>query len=280
VRPFLRAACAALIASLAGTAHAQEIPIGIGEFIPGSTDAASVHAATTIGGTLRHDLFQAIERAAAERDCTLALYAIDPESEAASQTEKALTDSGLADPATGPNVQPLPAHLVVHGAVGMSSGEIDYVVTVLAPDGSELAAIEGSHPGDDPFGASEKLARQIVDRLCPHRFWHLRAEYDDLLLDSDICDITKPFAAEARGATEGLVFSFTPTIAGGAFTVGGSAGGVPWSGGGSYNLEVSSEDDHGRMPITGQWQITTMVGVFGDSGTISAELRKLPDCSG
>ena len=73
------------------------------------------------------------------------------------------------------------------------------------------------------------------------------------------------------------LFSFTPADQkGGTFTVGGSGGGVPWSGGGSYTVTVNGEG--GSMPIVGSWQIKTPVGVFGDSGTIPGKLTAAPDC--
>jgi hypothetical protein len=55
--------------------------------------------------------------------------------------------------------------------------------------------------------------------------------------------------------------------------VAGSAGGVPWSGGGTYVAELKEEA--GSMAMKGAWSIKTPVGVFPYSGTIKGKLEKL-----
>jgi len=90
----------------------------------------------------------------------------------------------------------------------------------------------------------------------------------------EICPV---FTIRGAGETAGIIFSSTPADeTHGSFTVGGTAGGVPWSGGGSYT--VASQDAGGRMSIVGSWQIETPVGVFGVSGTIPGRLTAAPDC--
>lgn len=93
--------------------------------------------------------------------------------------------------------------------------------------------------------------------------------------------MTEPFTLNGKRETAGIEFRMSPVSGGltGSFAVGGTAGGVPWSGQGLYRVETDEDQHDGRMPIEGKWQITTAVGVFGDHGTIGANMLPIADCS-
>ena len=105
----------------------------------------------------------------------------------------------------------------------------------------------------------------------------MKARYNDLVINDVVCDLTQPFVLHGSGATAGIALSMIPSgDGGGSFGVSGTAGGVPWSGGGSYTHNVG--DKGGKMAITGTWTITSPVEKFSDSGTIKAKLTEEEGC--
>jgi hypothetical protein len=148
---------------------------------------------------------------------------------------------------------------------------------VVTADGTVIARGEGAVAEAERLSVTRKIAERLMSRLCPAKAWHLTARYNDLMLDEVICDLLAPFKVRGKGETVGIVFSFKPTDdKGGAFTIGGTAGGVPWSGEGIYAVRTHGEA--GEMPIKGAWRITTPVGRFGDAGTIPGKLSAAPEC--
>jgi hypothetical protein len=115
------------------------------------------------------------------------------------------------------------------------------------------------------------------DKFCKPKAYQVTGSYNDLVINHTVCDLTKPFTMPGIGQSAGLRFSLTPNGDGGSFTVGGRAGGVPWSGGGNYT--VSTNDSGGKMALSGAWQLTSPMGVYGHSGTIDLTLTKAGDCS-
>jgi hypothetical protein len=259
---------------LAVSAHA-ELRVGVKEFVP--RDAGSANTAAGIRDMLFNDLATQILDAAAKRRCDISMIDIRERVEEARQTEKRLQDEGHIDPTTAVPAEPLSVNTVVEGAVGESGGEISWHVEVVAADGTLIASDEGAVAEAERLSVTRKIAERLMSRLCPAKAWYLKAQYNDLVLDDVICDFSAPFKVRGTGETAGIVFSFKPADdKGGGFTVGGTAGGVPWSGGGTYTVETHGEA--GEMPIKGSWRITTPVGIFGDAGTIPGKLSAAPDC--
>jgi len=259
---------------LAVPAHA-EIRVGVKDFVP--RDAGSANTAAGIHDMLFNDLAAQILEAAAKRRCDISMIDISERSEEARRTEQRLQAEGHTDPATAVPVEPLNVNNFVEGAVGESGGEITWSVEVVAADGTPIARDEGTVAEAERLSVTRKIAERLMSRLCPAKAWHLKARYNDLVLDEVICDLSQPFNVRGKGETAGIVFSFKPADdKGGAFTIGGTAGGVPWSGEGTYMVNTNGEA--GEMPIKGSWRITTPVGSFGDAGTIPGELSAAPDC--
>lgn len=90
-----------------------------------------------------------------------------------------------------------------------------------------------------------------------------------------ICDITKPFSLSGTGLTARM----TPTGAsGGSYTLTGNAGGVSWSGGGSYTVRRDRDGQSGVLTTKGTHTIKTPRGTFSGSGTAEFALTKIPPC--
>ncbi len=259
---------------LAVSAHA-ETRVGIKEFIP--RDAGSSNTAAGVHDMLFNDLATRILDAAGKRRCDISMIDISERTEEARQTEKHLQGEGHTDPATAVPVEPLNVNTFLEGAVGESGGEISWHIEVVGADGVPIAQDEGSVSVGERLSVTRKIAERLMSRLCPAKAWNLKARYNDLVLDDLICDLSAPFKVRGKGETAGIVFSFTPADdKGGAFSIGGTAGGVPWSGQGTYMITTNGET--GEMPIEGAWRITTPVGSFGDAGTIPGKLSAAPNC--
>jgi hypothetical protein len=227
---------------------------------------------------LEGDLVRLAVEAAERGDCSISVVDIGRTVTDARAVEKDLAERGHTSAETAPTIQPVSLDLAIDGVAGVSYGEVDYVLQVSDPDTGKLVGeIQGSVPQEGVSEHTARIAQELLSRICP-KAWHLTARYNDLSLDDIVCDISKPFAVHGKGETAGIVFSFSPTgDKGGSFAVGGTAGGVPWSGGGSYSVAIAGES--GTMPIVGSWKISTPVGVFGDSGTIPGKLAAAKSCA-
>lgn len=275
--PLAAAGLAAVLLTLAAQPAYAEMRVGVREFVP--ADTASGNAAAGLHDMLFSDLAALILEAAGKRRCEIVILGVSDKMEEGRQLEKQLQEEGLIDPSTAVPVKPLEVNTLVDGAVRESADQISWYVEVSGADGAVTTRDEGSVPVAERLSVTTKIAERLMSKLCPKKAWHLSARYNDLALDGVVCDIGKSFSVRGTGETAGIVFSFTPADQkGGTFTVGGTAGGVPWSGGGSYTVTVDGEGGSGNMPIVGSWQIKTPVGVFGDSGTIPGKLTAAPDC--
>jgi hypothetical protein len=275
--PLAAAGLAAVLLTHAAQPAYAEMRVGVREFVP--ADTASGNAAAGLHDMLFSDLAALILEAAGKQRCEIVILGVSDKMEEGRQLEKHLQEEGLIDPSTAVPVKPLEVNTLVDGVVRESADQISWYVEVSGADGAVITRDEGSVPVAERLSVTTKIAERLMSRLCPKKAWHLSARYNDLALDGVVCDIGKPFSVRGTGETAGIVFSFTPADQkGGTFTVGGTAGGVPWSGGGSYTVTVDGEGGSGNMPIVGSWQIKTPVGVFGDSGTIPGKLTAAPDC--
>jgi len=263
-------AAIALAAGPSGPAWAQDTIVGVQQFL------GAGEATETMARNLGAMVESALVRAISDRGCPAEVVTLDPEMIAKVLKEIELQQSGAVDPATAVAPDPLVANTLVQGVVSQSGAELIYFVEIVSTDGRRLAETSGIHRASDQFGLADRIAGEIAASLCPARSWHLRADYNDLVLDGPVCDITKPFSVPGQGQTAGIVFSFTPTAVGqGTFTLSGTAGGVPWTGGGTYQISTHSMLETGSMVMQGAWQLTSPVGTFGDQATIYAKLTRI-----
>jgi hypothetical protein len=173
-------------------------------------------------------------------------------------------------------IEELRVDTFIDGVVGIGDGDVTWIMQVTDGDGKLIADDKGFLGEDKVTEAAEAIAKSLFDRLCGKKAYRAKGEYNDLTIDHTVCDLTRPFQLPGAGASAGILFSLAPKGDGGSFTVGGMAAGVPWSGAGNYT--VSLDGGGGAMALTGEWKITTPVGVFGDSGTINLTLTKAGDC--
>lgn len=273
-----RLSIAAAFAALFPLPAQSETIIGFPPFRP--ADAASDLASRQITDFVMTGLVEQFNRESADSPCRFSVQEQSALVERARTGEQVLEKQGYMPPGTAPQGQTPAADWHISGTVTSANGTISWTISLTdAATGRIVAGDKGSMAEDELFTFAPGIAKRIFSDLCPKKAWRLTARYNDLALNGVICDITKPFTIPGTGETAGIVFSFTPSDQkGGTFTVGGTAGGVPWSGGGSYTVTVMGEGGSGSMPIVGSWQIKTPVGVFGDAGTIPGKLTAAPDC--
>ena len=215
--------------------------------------------------------------AAQARGCKAKLYDISKTILDGRETEKMLQDKGYSTGDAASPIGEIPVNTFVDGVVGTSNGEVDFILEVSGMDGKTSQHLEGSFKEDELFKKAEEIAKEIVEKLCKPKGYLVRGSYNDLVINQVVCDVSKPFTLRGSGATAGIRLALTPSgDKGGAFAVGGSAGGVPWSGGGTYDIAL--DEAGGKLNLTGAWRITTPVGVFGDAGTIKTILAAQEAC--
>jgi len=90
-----------------------------------------------------------------------------------------------------------------------------------------------------------------------------------------ICDLREPFTISGSG----LKLSFTPTDAGaGSYKLSGNAGGVSWSGNGSYTVALNDSANSGKLATKGVNTISTPRGTFSDEAVATFTLRAIAGC--
>lgn len=178
------------------------------------------------------------------------------------------------DPATrsdpGKVIQP---NLMVKGQVSLDGNTVKWTLNVNHhPSGKKSFSISGEAPVDTMLKEMPNdMARKLLKKLCTPTGFKVTARFNDLSLAGTICDPSSPFTLKGKGVTSGILFSFTPSSeTDGAFRIGGTAGGVPWNGGGKY--VISQKEGKGTMKMNGSWSIKTPVGVFPGAGSIPGKL--------
>jgi hypothetical protein len=90
-----------------------------------------------------------------------------------------------------------------------------------------------------------------------------------------ICSLTKPFTISGTG----LTLTFTPAgEAGGTYVLKGRAGGVPWSGSGTYTVKLDASRNSGTLKTTGKNTIQSPMGAFTGQAEASFALRSIAGC--
>lgn len=258
-----------------------EIRVAIGTIITADKNT-SPRDAEILESALRSALAEEVQKVADAGECDITNMDLDRRLLEGRKTEQRLMDEGYS-PKNGIKIGKIIVSDMIHGVVGFDGdGGFDYVLeSENLVSGKKVARVEGNTKESRLDEAATRVAREFVEQLCRHKPFRLQATYNDLVIDTLICDPTKPFHFNGKGATSGLTFSLTPEgDAGGAWTVAGKAGGVVWSGGGAYAQELGP--DSGTLDLSGSWQIKTPRGTFGESGTIKGKVTKLAttQCAG
>ena len=240
-------------------------------------NAESELAAKQIRDLVDSDLALLIEKARDDGSCDITMVDIGDTIRKGRETEKMLQDKGYS-PKGSLVIEPIRVSAFIDGVVGTGDGDVTWIMRVSdAATDKVVAKDEGFVPEGNIFDAGPRIAKKLFDQLCKKKTWRVKARYNDLVINDVVCDLTQPFVLHGSGRTAGIALSMTPSADGaGTFSVSGTAGGVPWSGGGSYTHSLG--DKTGKMAIKGKWTITTPVGKYSDAGTIKATLKEEDGC--
>lgn len=190
------------------------------------------------------------------------------------ESELAFQQTPYVDPATrGSPGDLIDPNMLVTSHVSSQGGVVKWTMNVTSRlPGSSKITLSGQVPRSELLsGLTRSMADELAKKLCKPEGFEVTARFNDLSLGGTICDPAKPFTLKGKGKTSGIVFTFTPSNEEtGSFAVGGTAGGVPWTGGGNY--ELHQKEGIGTLTMTGKWSIKTPVGVFPGAGTIPGKL--------
>ncbi|MDT2023334.1 hypothetical protein [Methylocella sp. CPCC 101449] len=246
---------------------------------PGDTAPGQV---ASFENALRSAIAAAVEKAQSNGRCDVKAVDVSQEAIRGRQTEEMLQNKGYSQK-NGLSQSKVVVSDAVNGAAGFDNdGGLDYVLDVTnLVTGKTVAWLEGNVKNSNLIETADKIAADLVDQLCKKKVYHYTVSAHDLVIDHMICDLTKPFSLSPKGKMSGQRYTFTPSgETGGAFSLGGSAGGVPWSGGGSYTQTVS--DTGGTLTMNGTWKVSAPVGGFSRNASIPGRLEAVTStqCAG
>lgn len=261
---------------------AAEIRIAVGSVLVGNAGNTAPADVASFENALRSAIATAVEKAQESGDCDITAVDVSKEAIKGRQTEEMLQQEGYS-PDNGLAGSKVVVSDAVNGVAGFDNdGGLDYVLDVTnLVTGQTVAQLEGNVRKSNLFDEADKIATDLVAQMCQKKAYRYTVNEHDLVIDATICDLTKPFTVSPQGLMAGLSYAFTPAgEAGGTFTTSGSAGGVPWSGGGSYTQQVL--DTGGTLTMDGTWTISSAVGSFSQSGAIQGRLEAVDSthCAG
>lgn len=279
VRNVLWALAGMMVLAMPATA---EIRMAMGSVLvmnPGDTAPGQV---ASFENALRSAIAAAVEKAQSNGRCDVKAVDVSQEAIRGRQTEEMLQNKGYSQK-NGLSQSKVVVSDAVNGAAGFDNdGGLDYVLDVTnLVTGKTVAWLEGNVKNSNLIETADKIAADLVDQLCKKKVYHYTVSAHDLVIDHMICDLTKPFSLSPKGKMSGQRYTFTPSgETGGAFSLGGSAGGVPWSGGGSYTQTVS--DTGGTLTMNGTWKVSAPVGGFSRNASIPGRLEAVTStqCAG
>ncbi|HEV2574132.1 MAG TPA: hypothetical protein VGU72_20530 [Beijerinckiaceae bacterium] len=279
VRNVLWALAGMMVLAMPATA---EIRMAMGSVLvmnPGDTAPGQV---ASFENALRSAIAAAVEKAQSNGRCDVKAVDVSQEAIRGRQTEEMLQNKGYSQK-NGLSQSKVVVSDAVNGAAGFDNdGGLDYVLDVTnLVTGKTVAWLEGNVKNSNLIETADKIAADLVDQLCKKKVYHYTVSAHDLVIDHMICDLTKPFSLSPKGKMSGQRYTFTPAgETGGAFSLGGSAGGVPWSGGGSYTQTVS--DTGGTLTMNGTWKVSAPVGGFSRNASIPGRLEAVTStqCAG
>lgn len=279
VRNVLWALAGMMVLAMPATA---EIRMAMGSVLvmnPGDTAPGQV---ASFENALRSAIAAAVEKAQSNGRCDVKAVDVSQEAIRGRQTEEMLQNKGYSQK-NGLSQSKVVVSDAVNGAAGFDNdGGLDYVLDVTnLVTGKTVAWLEGNVKNSNLIETADKIAADLVDQLCKKKVYHYTVSAHDLVIDHMICDLTKPFSLSPKGKMSGQRYTFTPSGEnGGAFSLGGSAGGVPWSGGGNYTQTVS--DTGGTLTMNGTWKVSAPVGGFSRNASIPGRLEAVTStqCAG
>ncbi len=254
---------------------AAETNVGVRTFIPATPEheLLSRQVQAVVNGELTRMLLDAQQSG----KCDVGIFDISAYNIETRDIEKGLQESGITDQKTAIPIEQIPVNTFVDGVVGMSGGEVDFILDVSGMDGKSTIKMEGSFREEDLLKKGEEIARSLLEKLCPMKPYRVQGGMNDLVINQTVCDVTKSFVLHGSGATAGISLTLAPSSEkGGDFAVSGTAGGVRWSGGGTYKLALN--DGGGTLNLSGSWKISTPMGNFPGGGTIKTKLTPADDC--
>lgn len=265
---FRIAAFAAMLA-MASPAPAQIGPdtflVGVGA-TSGSGSAEMTAFGPGFGDLLITDMISLREGEARFRDCDMALLEWRKRAEALKELD--LQQSGAVDPDSMTiNAAPPEPTALIEGGLTVAGDSISWVVDMRdRATGQALARSEGSVPADHVWEISERVARDMLEAACPRKGFAVRAQIDDLVIDTAVCDYSGPFEIVSLPGGASATISFAPTSAkAGSYTYAGQVAGAPASGAGTYVIELNP-DGIGTLVIDGVFSVTSPMGTFSASG--------------
>lgn len=248
-----------------------QIRITVGSITAANTQTAPADA-QALQEALRTSLALAIEKAQKDGKCQITSIDTSERFIQGRETEKMLQKKGYVKK-DGLLQSKLTVSDAINGVIGFDGdGGFDYMIDVgnLVTKKS-VARVKGTAKGGRIVEAADKIAQEIVEKICRKKPYRFQARYNDLKIDQTVCDVTKPFTVNGTGPTAAIRFSLTPSgETGGTFSLAGPAAGVSWSGSGNYSQTLT--DTGGTLNMSGTWRITTPKGVFSDTGTIPGKL--------
>ncbi|OJY03042.1 MAG: hypothetical protein BGP04_14695 [Rhizobiales bacterium 62-17] len=261
---------------------AAEIRIAMGNVMVMNEGQTAPGEVARFENALRSAIAAAVEKAQSSGRCDVKAVDVSQEAIRGRQTEEMLQNKGYSQK-NGLSQSKVVVSDAVNGAAGFDNdGGLDYVLDVTnLVTGKTVAWLEGNVKNSNLIETADKIAADLVDQMCKKKVYHYTVSAHDLVIDHMICDLTKPFTLSPKGKMSGQRYTFTPSgETGGAFTLGGSAGGVPWSGGGSYTQTVS--ETSGTLTMNGTWKVLAPVGGFSRNASIPGRLEAVTStqCAG
>jgi len=263
----------------AAPASAQ-IRVTVGSITAANNQTAPADA-QALQESLRTSLALEIEKARKDGKCDITSIDTSTAFIQGRETERKLQRQGYAKK-DGLLQSKLRISDAINGVIGFDGdGGYDYMIDVSnAVTQKSIARVTGSAKGGRTIEAADKIAQEIVEKLCQKKAYRFQASKGDLRIDQTVCDVSKPFSVNAKAPMAGIRLSLTPSgETGGSFSIAGPAAGVSWSGGGTYTQSLS--DSGGTLTLSGTWRIKSPVGVFSNTGTIPGKLIRFSstECS-
>jgi hypothetical protein len=186
---------------------------------------------------------------------------IEVKRQAERQRELALGRSDAVDPATRVQDRSIPLrHLITGSTLNDATGASFSISLVDVETSAILGSVIGRGNNLSELEASLRQAlSELVEKLCPRAVRMKVQTGPYFVIDSEVCDISKPFTVRPKGGFAGVALQFKPASrGGGTFTQGGRAFGTNWTGGGTYSIAWSG--DVGRFEASDSYAAENQAG--------------------
>lgn len=221
------------------------------------------------------DLFEALQDPSV-KDCNIAEIEVQKRDEILK--ELALQQTPAFDPASRVTPNFLPQRFRINGSATTTETAIRIEYTVTDTRTGEVIGrhrVEFEPEKRDPIEVSQEAAREMVDRMCPPRHRLQLSVGPYFVIDTEVCDITRPFQARPKGGFGGVLVRFTPTSReAGSFVEGGRAYGAQWNGSGDYRISWAGAS--GRFVASNPNTARTTAGQTRNSDSMTGTVTRLP----